>query len=479
MHINYNRLLNLALCHNYFADGYDRFVRLSPTAETTSLLNNGKMLFKKLLHGVTVLYRAAEDEVSPFVAIENDARLVFVMTAENTARMLNVSDFDEPGGKRYTAGNLLYFRNNPSSASTNPNNPEIITHELIDSLRSSLFTYVFAIPGNPPSVHFRVTDEDGAPVSIGKSTDGAPLPATLVLSISQSSRFTRQVDLRGKPKGRYTITVLDTAETSVLKEEKIYVDDALATQNIVGVVDIVYPTAAGHLYGETEAYRIQFERAALYWKYFIVNKSRNIDFSTDSLSIADQGSINGSPYLVNDFPRAYARIGLTAKSPGQSGNAVALACAGSSGSPALALSGNSLSGGADGVAAQGSITIVNNSATGYTVSIGGVDFTEGADFSRGTTPEDTAAALLSAINAEGSVSVSAEALDYDVLVNNLQSLVFRSEQSIPVYEKPKLNIALQHLPDNQIIVTNLPNPAHGGTRKTAGDEPESEVYVYI
>jgi hypothetical protein len=480
MYINYNRLFTLTLCHHYFADGYDDGLRIYPSAETQILLKSGRMLFKRLPHGVTVLYSAAGDEVTPLVAIDKNVKFVFFISSADVIRMLSVTDFDEPGGGRhYEAGNLLYFRNDPSTVSTNPNNPEVLVHELIDSRRAALFTYVFSIPANPPVVYLRVSDENDNPVSVGKELDGSEYPVVLAVPIGSDNQFSHQIDLRYKPKGRYTITILDSTKTVVLNNEKIYVDETLAAQDSIGIVEIVYPAAAGHMYGKTESYQIEFRRTVQYWKYVIVNRSGNIDLSTDSLLISDQGSANAFPYVVNDFSRAYAAIGLKADNPGKPGNSVVLGSSGSNGNQAVMLSGSSLSGGADGVCATGSITIVNNEKTGYRVTIGSRSFTEGVDFNRGNTPFDTAEALLSAIQADSSHPVSATLLDYDVLVNNLPSLVFRSEQSIPVYEKPKLNIQLKHTSDNQVIVANLPNPSQCGIRKAVGDESESEVYVYI
>jgi hypothetical protein len=131
------------------------------------------------------------------------------------------------------------------------------------------------------------------------------------------------------------------------------------------------------------------------------------------------------------------------------------------------------------VEAKGTITVINNDVTGYTVSIGGIDFTEGTDFSNGATSAVTAANLIAAINGNGSVPVTAVGLDYDILVNNLQTLVFSSTQRIPFYEGPKLKIELRKSSDNQTLVANLPNPAHGGIKKAFADRMESEVYVFI
>jgi hypothetical protein len=131
------------------------------------------------------------------------------------------------------------------------------------------------------------------------------------------------------------------------------------------------------------------------------------------------------------------------------------------------------------LSATGTITFINNDITGFTVNIGGVNFTEGTDFNRGTTPADTASNLIAAINGNGAVQVTASILEYDILVNNLKTLVFGSIQKIPFYESPKLKIGLKKISDNQTIIANLPNPSHSGIKKSFADRIESEVYVFI
>ena len=210
-----------------------------------------------------------------------------------------------------------------------------------------------------------------------------------------------------------------------------------------------------------------------------MNKSQNIDLSADSLLITDIGTTNGSPYVVNDFPRTYANIELRAKTAGVSGNSISLEYSGGGAFPAITLSGQTLSGGDVGVEAGGTITIINNDVSGYTLTVGGIDFIESTHFSNGVTPAATATNLIAAINGNGSVPVSAASLDYDIMVNNLETLVFGSAQKIPFFEKPKLKIELRQSSDNQTIVANLPNPSHGGIKKIFADRPESEVYVFI
>ncbi len=479
MNIFYKRILNLTVGHSFFKDGVDRFVRLYPSSATEKLLKNGKMLFKRLPNGVTVLYQTLDDELTPFVELSKDQHFVFAVKTENKAGLLNITDLDESTSRKFGTGNIMYFTNNPANASHNKNNPELLSQEILDSLRGKLFTYQFKITGNPASVKIKVTDADGNPVSIGKDADGNALPAVISLKISSSGVFESQVDLREYQSGRYQITILNSDETTTLKTEEIYVDDQLEKENILGIIDLVYNSITGNLYGETEEYKLNFNNSFSYWKYYIINKSRNINFLTDSLLIDDNGSLNGSPYEINDFERVFAGILLTAKTTGVSGNDITLEYSDGGDYPAVNLSGQTLANGTASVKASGFVTIINNEITGYTIRIGGVDFAEGTDFSKGTTSADTAESLISAVNGNGSVQVTASLLEYDLLVNDLKALVFSSQQMIPFYEIPKLKLELRKVSDNQTIVANLPNPSHSGIKKYFAGRTESEVYVFI
>lgn len=470
--------MNLVTGHSYFKDGFDKFVTLYPDSATDALLKNGKMLFKRLPNGITLLYKTLDDESTPFVELAKDQHFTFVLKSQNISGLLNVTDLDESLARPFKTGNIVYFTNNPANVSFNRNNPEILSAEIIDTLRNPLFTYKFNINGNPTSIKMKVTNAAGNPVSVGKDANGNNLPETISVSINSNNTFEQQIDLRGYDRGRYLITIKNADESITLKSEEIYADEQLERENILGIVDIVYNAASSNLYGETEEYKLQFEFSETFWKYYIVNKSKNINFETDSLLISDVGTLNGSPYLINDFQRAYSSIEISAKTSGTAGNSTSLAYSGGS-FPAILLSGQTLSGGAVGVNAKGSITVVNNDVIGYTVSIGGIDFVEGTDFTKGATPVETANSLKDAINLHATVTVEAANLGFDILVNDLKTLVFSSVQKIPFFEVPKLKIELRKTSDNQPIIANLPNPSHSGIRKVFANRIESEVYVFI
>lgn len=305
--INYHRLFNLRIFHDYFENGRAAGLSLQPTRETGNVLRGGNMLFKTVPNGITVLYRAEDDEVTPFVDLSPDLRLTFTLKVENKAEFLNITDLDESPSRRYTASNLLSFTNNPAAASADPAGPESITHELLDSLRNTLFTYAFSLETPPPEVLLRVRNSDDELVSVGKTGEGAPLPTTLTLPVSDDGSYSRQIDLRDHPAGEYRMTVRNTGDTETLKEDRIYVSDELASQDILGVVDIVYDSATGHLYGDTEQYDLRFTRKETIWKYFIVNKNQTAELSDDPLSLPDLEIIDnatGSPvYTVATFNR--------------------------------------------------------------------------------------------------------------------------------------------------------------------------------
>ncbi len=478
ININYTRLFNLVVGHGYFKDGHDRFIILTPTGETKSLLKNGKMLFKNLPHGVTVLYRAEDDEVTPFVDLGTNQHLVFKIEINDINSFLNITDLDESLSRRYQSRNIIYLTNDPAQASSNKNSPQVLNSEILDTLRNQLFTFTYSIDSSPATTFLTVTDRSDIAVSVGTDTEGDPLPLTLPVTLQSNGEYSRQIDLRDKPKGKYTITIANSDGSVTYKTEEIYADNQLENKNILGIVDLEY-NDDNELYGDTEEYKILFNRLNTTWKYFIVNKSANLDFSSESVAISDAGTANGTPYITNVFSRAYASILLTADSIGPDGNEITLSYSGGGNPPAVILSGKTLSGGTDTDAATAVITIINNDIEDFTISIDGVDFTEGVEFSAGTTATATASNLITAIEGEGSVTVGAETMDYDVLINDLQTVVFESDERIPFFETPKLKIELLKEPGPERIVPHLSNPSPSGNKKEYDDKLESEIYVFI
>lgn len=314
INISYQRLFNLKVSHDYYKDGLAKGVHMAPTSDTVDLLKNGRMLLKKLQHQSVVLYRGLNenppvDPPNPFIPLEEDFRFTFALTVENKSEFINKTNLDATNP--YHSSNMLYFINNPGAASNDPTAPENLNFSLLDSIRNSLFTYSFQlvpIPPNPSEVRLTVRpiNDDGtlgATVEIGKDPNGVPITTPILLEIDAAGLgvYGQSIDLRNKKKGRYRIQVEDNANPGVfLREEDVYIHDELATQNILGIVDVIYKVSGPeiHAYGSTEEYNIQFARKQTFWKYIIVGKTGGVDITT--YQIADAG-VAAPPYVVNIF----------------------------------------------------------------------------------------------------------------------------------------------------------------------------------
>ena len=327
VNISYHRLFNLKISHNYYIDGLAKGIRLIPSKQTELFLKNSRMLFKRLNDKNVVLFRTADenppvDPPNPLIALQEDFRLNFAITVEDLSSFINKTDLDISPTNQYQSSNILYFNNDPASASDLPNAPESLNYTLLDGIRNSLFSYAFQIvpapaPAPPPLTFvdlyvFSINDDGtlGTEVSIGKDVNGVPFSSPRKLPIDQAGigKYSHVIDLRSKKSGRYRIIVVDDGDNpllpgDILRQETVYVDDALASQSILGIVDIRYeaPSTIGNaVYKTPEEYVVEFSRKKTIWKYFVVNKNSTLDLNTYSITtpVAAQ---TGTPYVQNTF----------------------------------------------------------------------------------------------------------------------------------------------------------------------------------
>lgn len=303
MSIIYKRLFNLKIGHDYYKNGLAKGVVVRPTPSTQTLLANGKLIFKAIPGGAVVLYRTWEDEITPVVDLGKDVKFTFYLKPENPVEFFNITDLDESASRKFQSSNILHFVNDPANASADPINPETISHRLVDMLTHQIFNYEFTLSSGPATVLLRVHDENGNLVSIGKGADGTPFPTTVTVAKSADGIYRQQIDLRAYASGKFNIVIRDTADTGTLKEAIVYADSSLASQPVLGIIDIVYETGTDHIYADIEEYHVSFRRRETIWKYFIVDKNRKVDLVTNDLAIVDTGAGGGSPYDVYNFTR--------------------------------------------------------------------------------------------------------------------------------------------------------------------------------
>jgi hypothetical protein len=318
VNILYTRLFNLSVFHDYYEDGNAKDYTLKPTLETSALLRGGRMLFKTIPKGATVLYRTTDDEVTPFVDKGPDARLIFSLTFNNLSEVLNISDLDESVSRNFKSGNIIYLQNNPASPSNDPASPEDLSYELLDFLESRLFTYNFIVDpplGGSGDVSFTVTDENGNPVSVGKEVNGDPFDTTLTVSINEDGSYSQQIDLRNLPKGKYTITLRDPSDDSLISDTTFYADEQLTGTKVLALIDIEFNDATDRMYADTWEYAVRFSRKSTVWKYYIVDKTQRVaDLDNFNLAIVDQRDTADPPYASSySFTRDGAEPHATIK----------------------------------------------------------------------------------------------------------------------------------------------------------------------
>lgn len=375
MSIIYTRLGEVALRHDFYRDGLAKDILIWPTEETAHLLKNGKLLFRKTPGGIVLLYRAEDDEVTPLTPLQLPQSFFFFFKPENAAAFLQITDLDN-GAEEFQAIKVPFFQNTPASASSDSDNPEELTYQLLDGTRSKVFSIELSLNPVPPSVLVKVRNAAGDVISSGKDIAGNPLPDGFEVTPDDNGLFRFTFDFQGRKEGVYSITLRNAADTGDVWSKNYWLGDTRSSQPF-GVIELRYQAAPNHLYGAKEYYRLSFTRKESLWTYYVVNGNKKVDLISSELQIQDQGNEGPVPYGSYSFDRI-----------GDSPNA-------------------------------------------------------------------------------------------DIKINNLETVVFRSQNKIPYFEIPKLNFQLRKTPGNQVLISNLPNPSRSAPTKQSGGEANSEIYVFI
>lgn len=252
-----------------------------PTQECAEFLRNSGSLFRNTEQGFKILFKADNND-DPILSIDSPTRFVFLLGLKNKTEFLNFSDLDipvdvHPPPTPYASTKVAYYRN-PTLTTA------LLDYELLDFLRSDVFTYDFELTGSPADVIVKFFHED--------DTVNPVVTYTLV-NVGTDGFYHRPVDLRGKKRGKYIIKVRNTADTSDLKTETVYIDPAIAAQNIFGIIaiDIDQNTSTNPptLPGGGE-YEVAFSKRKSKWKYFFIKKSQ-LPFNLTDLRILDGGSV--------------------------------------------------------------------------------------------------------------------------------------------------------------------------------------------
>ncbi len=230
MAIEYKKLFNVALRHNFYVGGITHDFTITPTPLTQQMLKDNKLLFKKDNLGFRVMYRISPtpppDSFIDFANIE----LRFGMSMKNITEFLNFTKLDT-GAKAFKAGNIMYFTNDI-----------VLTHKLkydiLDELRPNLFNYEFPQNATGPA--------DAGTIEIRNEANTLIFTKIGILP-NASNKYNYQVDLTKYPTGRFEIKTMTNLAgpgpiITIIKD--LYIDNELVKQNICGIIKIKAQGAA-------------------------------------------------------------------------------------------------------------------------------------------------------------------------------------------------------------------------------------------
>jgi hypothetical protein len=376
MNILYSHLFHLQLAHDYYRGSLAQGVDIFPSPETARLMKNGRILLRNIPSGVVALYRTEDDETTPEIPLGGDVRFSFFIGLENPLNFLNITDLDISPENRFQAGKIPYFTNDPSNPSDDNLNPETLSYSFLDGFVDKLFNY--RLQHEDDSVTLRIFNPSGNQVSHGKDAEGIEYPLDYIIHKNEDTGdFRLQIDLRGKPSGKYRILIRNVGETEDIEEKNLWIDSQPKGKNVFGIIELIYPESSNILYGTKEYFSLSFRRKNTVWQYFVVNKNGRIDLEAFDLNISDLGNQPDTPYGTYVFQRV------------------------------------------------------------------------------GDEPHES------------------------IRINDMDTVIFRSQTPIPYFEEPKLNLQLVRLPDSDPVIIHLPNPSHSGLVKEIEGQLASEIYVFI
>lgn len=297
--LNYAKLFNVALRHDFYTGGITHDFDITPTKSTQQLFKNNKLIFKKDNTGFRVMYRKSStpppDSFVNFANIE----LRFGMTMKNITEFLNFSNLDKSPTKTFKAGNIMYFTN--TNVTTHK-----LKYEILDELKPNQFMYEFPQTSLVDTGSIEIKNEAGTVVTPA-SPPGPPF--TGIQNVN--GKFFYPVDLSHLPPGMYSFkTTVGTNN----KTKDFYIDNELITAGICGVIKIKaqgaantdWPPASG---GEpARQYFTDLIRRETKWRFIVVPKLSGIPAA--SLTVVD-AVINPLPYNPGSPQVLYAFTNIT------------------------------------------------------------------------------------------------------------------------------------------------------------------------
>jgi|GEM_PF-3178853 len=236
----------------------NKSLTIEPTAATAELLRGARMLFRATPKGFAVLYKSYLDTspvtpvFTPFVEIA-DTDMVFTvkLNPKDKLEFLNYTKLYTGAGPDPANLGVLYSPEKVVYLSKT--SPGAITYDLIDQLRPDLFTFDLQLPDGSGNADITVRDEANNVVL----TFNGVVPDNNIYSV--------QIDLRGKPKGKYKLTADPATGPNV--DVTFYVDNDLYGTDVFAIVKLRFLAS---FYTTPGTYTHEFQARKTQWRYYVV-----------------------------------------------------------------------------------------------------------------------------------------------------------------------------------------------------------------
>ena len=312
MNTKYRILFEVDCLHEYYRGQVCRDFDIVPSAQTSALMSNSRLL-SKVVEGRLVVLVRVQDDGKPATVIPTDAKLAFYLQLNNP-EFLTVTNVDNSGlrGRRFYFTNLNQNQSGPAlhpvfnvttAVDGYDNAKTYFPGDFVDGGPGTTFESVKTGSGNDPSAPSPDFWISRGAVQYASKKDLLPFysqianltvdtPASVfviktftlntsnnlydkqireemvVLSTTETAK-TVQADLRSLPPGRYRINVNG-------QDFHAYVDEEAVASSAFGVIEIFTHLAAGNAFSLLDAsgvvkeiaYTVRFANRSAYWKYY-------------------------------------------------------------------------------------------------------------------------------------------------------------------------------------------------------------------
>ena len=268
--IIFNKLLNINLMHEYYANGFCNDLKILPSPQTKSVLSNFGFLFKETSLGTVLLYEASDEAGTPKNPVENPLKLSFLFSSVSQY-FSNFTEMDFGDD----ANSVYYLSNNDTGVVASGNDYTIVNGKLNEPV--PLKTRIFNVSKFSNDVSYLLlTDEDNVDTRISINSD---LDHVVI-------------HMDGQESGKYELKQYNSADMQLGDTYTFYFNDKLFGRIPFAVFELFLEPA--DLTSLPLNFNFNFKSRETYWRYKVLLK--------DAVPSTSDYTVDASTLSVNHTP---------------------------------------------------------------------------------------------------------------------------------------------------------------------------------